>query len=219
MSPMFIDGRVPLLGLTSVDASVSVTTPYLQHAFGDNHLAVPAPANHDTLAILTSTQTLSSKTFLAPIIIGGSIASANMTQPVITSGVFTSPTLNAPTVNLTGGALTGGMMNNVIMGLRTLLTLAAGATKSMNLSTADIFLVQLTQACTLTISNPLTGKCYQVILQQNIANGYTDMSWMTGFINGMVDSGPTRSTGAKDFWTITFDGTYHYGIGAKDVQG
>ena len=219
MSPMFIDGNVPLVGLTSVDASVIVTTPLIQHASGDKNLAVPAPTNNDTLVILTQTQTLSSKTFLAPIIMGGSIASANMTQPVVTGGVFTSPTLNAPIVNLTGGALTGGMVNNVIMGLRTFMTLAVGAIKTADLSTADIFLVQLTGACTLTVSNPMTGKCYQVILQQDIANSYTGMSWMTGFVNGMLASGPTQSTGAKDFWTITFDGINHYGLGAKDVQG
>lgn len=214
MPPMFIDGRVPVVGLTSVDASVSVTTPYLQHASGDSALGVPAPTNPDTLAILTQTQTMANKTLLSPVLYSGSYASANLTQPVITSGYLTSPT-----IYLSGGALTGGIVNNVIMGKRTIATLATGAVKTLDLSTADVFIVQLTQVCTLTISNAMTGKNYQVVVQQNIADSYTDMSWMTGFINGMVDSGPTRSTAAKDFWTITFDGTNHYGVGAKDVQG
>lgn len=216
MPPMFIDGHVPVLGLTSVEASVNVTTPYINQTAGAELLGVPAPLNPDTLAILTQTQTLSSKTFLAPIIMGGSIASANMTQPVITSGVFTSPMLDSP---LLTGAMSGGILNNVILGARTVVSVATGTPKTLDLSTGDVFIVQLTAACTLTISNGGAGKTYQVVLAQGIADSYTGMSWMTGFINEKIASGPTQRTGAMDFWTITYDGSKNYGLGAKDVQG
>ena len=223
MAPMYVDGKPPLVGVTSVDASVAVTTPFIQRASGAHSIAVPDPTNNDTLAVLTSTQTLSSKTLLSPIIVGGSIASANLTQPVITGGAFTgpainTPTLTAPTIAMTGGQMSGGIANYVVLGGRTVKTLAVGATKTLDFSTADIFIVPLTQATVLTVSNALPGKNYQVIVQQNIANGFTNMTWMSGFVNERLASGPTHRTAAVDFWNITFDGTYHYGMGSKDVQ-
>ena len=219
--PMFIDGGFPI-SVTSLDASVSVTTPYIQHASGDPALSVPVPAGADTLATLTANQTFSSKTLLAPVITGGNITSGALTQPVVTSGVFSAPTINTAVINtpsivMTGGQLSGGIANNLILGQRTVVTLPVGATKTLDLATGDIFIVQLTQNCTLTIAAAVTGKCYKVVVKQNIANSYTSMSWMTGFINGLIASGPTQSTGAIDYWDVMFDGTYHYGIGVKNA--
>jgi hypothetical protein len=46
------------------------------------------------------------------------------------------------------------------------------------------------------------------------------MSWMTGFVNPLVASGPTQSTSAVDFWEVLYDAPAgkHYAFGAKDVQ-
>lgn len=194
MPPMYIDGNTPLRGITSLDASVGVTTPILQHASGDKTLAVPAPATNDTLALLTSTQTLSCKTLL-------------------------NPTISSAAMIMSGGQMSGGILINTILGPRTVVTLPAGVTKTLDFSTADVFIVPLTGFCTLTVSNAETGKGYQVVLKQDIANSFTGMSWMSNFACEALASGPSPATGAVDVWTITFDGTYHYGVGAKNVQG
>lgn len=226
--PLFIDGSIPV-SVTSLDATVGVTTPYLQAAPGDASVAVPAPAANDTIVILSQTQTLLAKTLVAPIIQGGSLSGVVLTAPTINSGtlqsavssneILYSPTLTTANISLSGGQMSGGIVFNTVLGAKTIAQYSAGPTITLDFSTADIFVVQLTQTCTLTVSNALTGKCYYVLIQQSIANGHAPMSWMTGFISEKVASGPTRATGAKDFWSIVFDGTNHYGAGARNLKG
>ena len=112
MPPMFIDGRYPM-DVTSLNASVSVQTPYLQEGSGTKFLAVPAPANNDTLAILTATQTLAAKTLVNPIIQGGSVNAATLTQPVITTGTLSSPTIQTPV--MTGGSWASGTLTQPVI--------------------------------------------------------------------------------------------------------
>ena len=112
MPPMYIDGRVPV-SVTSLNASVSVQTPYLQEGSGTKSLAVPAPAANDTLAVLTATQTLAAKTLVNPVIQGGSVNAATLTQPVITSGTLTSP-------SITGGNWNGGTLTQPVITTATL---------------------------------------------------------------------------------------------------
>lgn len=107
MPPMFIDGRYPV-AVTSLNASVSVQTPYLQEGSGTKSLAVPAPANNDTLAILTAAQTLAAKTLVNPIIQGGVF-----TAPTITTGVLSSPTIETPV--MTGGSWASGTLTQPII--------------------------------------------------------------------------------------------------------
>lgn len=221
----YIDGKFPAQ-VTTLQASVSVETPYIQQASGAHTLAVPDPAGNDTLTVLSGAQTLSSKTLLNPVITSGVltqpiITSGVLTQPVITSGVLTSPLITTADIRLTGGGtLTGGIMHNVIGGIKVAQTQAVGATKTLDLSTADIFIVNLTQACTLTVSNAGSSKQYTVVVKQGVANSYFGMSWMSGFVNPSVASGPTQRTGAIDIWQVTFDQPVglHYAIGAKDIQ-
>ncbi len=97
-------------------------------------------------------------------------------------------------------------------------TLGAGATKTLDLSTADIYYVELTQATVLTVSNVPLSKAYWVIARQT-NTAYFPMSWMTDFVNGWVASGPAQMCGAVDVWSVYWDGSKHFGIGAKDVQG
>lgn len=222
MPPGYIDGKNPQT-VTYLNATLGVITPDLQASAAAVTVAVPQPANNDTIAVLTSTQTLSSKTLIGPVISSGNwylgkftqptITSAALTQPVITTGVLTSPA-----IALSGGSIDGGLINNAILGARTLKTAAVGTAKTLDLSTADIYLVQLTCSTVLTVSNCPTGKNYQLIVQQDISNSYTEVAYMSGFINSFVDSGIAQKTGTVDYWDITFDGSRHYAIGVKDIQ-
>lgn len=201
----YIDGQVPYQVSTLV-ATVSVQTPYLLYDAGAKSLAVPDPLADDTLAILTGTQTMDHKTLL---------------NPVITTGSLTSPLITTADIRMTGGGTySGGIMHHVVGGAVVVQTQAVGATKTLDFSTADAFLVNLTQNCTLTIANAASSKLYCVVVKQDITNSYTSMSWMTGFVNEKIASGPTQKTGATDFWQIFYnapDGK-HYAVGAKDVQ-
>ena len=169
MPPMYIDGRTPV-AVTSMDASVSVTTPYLQEASGTKALAVPAPANNDTLAILTAAQTMSAKTLVNPVIQGGSILSATLTQPIITSGVLTSPTiaggtmatsvLSSPVIAMTGGQMSGGIANYLILGSRTIKTAAVGATSLVTEHPVDHQRFALVAADSVWFDDRFTAELY-----------------------------------------------------------
>ena len=208
MPPGYIDGKTPVDG-TYLNASVGVVTPEVQQTASAKTLVVPQPANNDTLAVLTSTQTLSSKTLIGPVISSGNWYLGNLTQPVISSGNWSLGTLTAPTID---------RLTNTIVGGRVFKTAAVGTAKTLDLATADIYLIQLTCGTTLTVSNCPTGKNYQLIVQQNISNSYTQITYMSGFINGFVDSGIAQKTGTVDYWDITFDGSKHYAVGVKDIQ-
>lgn len=162
-------------------------------------------------------------TLTQPIISSGNWASAALTQPSITSATLTQPvittgSLTSPAIAMTGGTFDGGILNNTILGARVFKTAVTGTAKTLDFSTADIYLVQLTCSTVLTVSNVSPGKTYQLIVQQDIANSYTAVSYPSSFINGFVDSGITQRTGAIDFWTVTFDGSRHYAVGVKDIQ-
>lgn len=216
--PAYIDGRVPV-SVSTLEASIGIQTPYIQQASGASLLGVPNPAGPDNFVVLSGVQTLSSKTLLNPVITSGAL-----TQPVVTSGVFTAPTINTalmntPDIRMTGGGtMTGGIMHNVIGGVRVVATIATGATKTLDLSTADVFVIDLTQNCTLTITNGQSGKLFQVITKQTSSNFFT-MSWMTGYVSEEIASQPTNRSSAMDVFNVLFDGTNHFGWGIKDVQG
>jgi hypothetical protein len=200
----YIDGKVPLQG-TTLAASVCVQTPYIQQGDGASVLGVPNPAGADGFVVLSGVQTLSSKTFLGPTIVGGTVSGAVFTTgEVLESEVYSN-----------------SMYHNISFD-PVVVTVADGATKTLNFFDGDVFRVNLTQACTLTISATSTSvsKAYMVIVKQAVANEYFPMSWMTGFVNGMVASGPTQKTGAIDYWQILYDWdtAKHYAIGVKDVQ-
>jgi hypothetical protein len=224
MPPMFIDGRPPLVGATSIDASVSVTTPYIQHASGDKSLAVPAPATNDALALLTATQTMANKTLVDPVLQGATgmaiPASATLTNPIITSGVLTSPTiyggtlatsvLSSPAIALTGGQMSGGIINYVVIGARNIAAMTISVNHTMDMSTADMFMFTLDAVGTLTVQNVCTGKIVKVIIKQ-LTNTGRLMSWMTGssYTRGTNDTPPTASGGIYEY-QIFFDGTRYY---------
>lgn len=219
---LYIDGRQPVQGTTG-EFSIGVQTPYIQQSSGTPNLAVPNDGP-DTFIIMTSTQTLANKTMLAPYIQGGSITSATLTQPVISTAVLTQPTiytgiLISPDVRMSGGQMSGGAAAYIVFNERTMKTAPVGASKSLDFSTADIFIVELTQPCTLTISNAGASKDYLVILTQGASDAFHAMSWMTGFVCERIASGPTQKTGAVDVWRIFYDGTRHLGIGAQNVGG
>lgn len=215
--PAYIDGRVPA-SVSTLEASVGIQTPFIQQGVGAAALGVPNPAGADTFTVLSGVQTLSSKTLLQPV-----VTSASLTQPVVTSGVFTNPTVDtalikSPDIRMTGGGtLTGGIAHNVVGGRRVPVDLAAGATKTLDLSTGDVFIANLTQTCTLTVANAYTNKIYYVIVRQTSTN-YFEMSWMTGFITDKIASGPTLHSDALDVWHVLFDGTNHYGFGMRDLD-
>ena len=208
MPPGYIDGQQPVYG-SYLNASVGVVTPEVQQTASAKTVTVPQPANNDTMAVLTSTQTLSSKTLIGPVISSGNWYLGSFTQPVISSGNWANASLTAPTID---------RLTNTIMGGRVFKTAAVGTAKTLDMATADIYLVQLTCSSVLTVSNCPTGKTYQMIVQQNITNSYTAVTYPSGFINGFVDSGVTQHTGAVDFWTVTYDGSKHYAVGVKDIQ-
>ena len=208
MPPGYIDGKTPIYG-TYLNASVGVVTPEVQQTAAAKTIAVPQPANNDTMAVLTSTQTLSSKTLIGPVISSGNWYLANLTQPIISSGNWSLGTLTAPTID---------RLTNTIVGGRVFKTAAVGTAKTLDLATADIYLVQLTCSTVLTVSNAAPGKSYQLIIQQDIADSYTQVTYMSAFVNGFVNSGIAQKTGAVDFWSVTFDGSKHYAVGVKEIQ-
>jgi hypothetical protein len=213
--PGYIDGKAPLT-VTTLEASVSVQTPYLQHDDAAFSLAVPDPAAVDELAILSGAQTLSSKTLLNPVITSGSL-----TQPVVIGGRLSGSVV--ATSEVTESEVYSNYLYHNVSFDPVIVDVDSGATKTLALLSGDVFRVSLTQNCTLTISATSTtvSKSYAVIVKQGEANAFHQMSWMTGFINGMVASGATQRTGAIDYWQVLYDWDTgkHYAIGVKDVQG
>ena len=208
MPPLYIDGRVPL-DVTTLNASADVATPYLMQGAGAKTLAVPNPAANDTIAVLTATQTMANKTISGV----GCYFTGNVTH----SDLITSANIGSS--YFYSGTVYGSIIYDDVT------TAGIGTPKTLRIDQANVFIVNLTAGCTLTVADGFASslglpKSYHVIVQQNIANSYTAMSWMTGFVNGAVDSGPTQRTGAIDFWQIVWDPITgkHYGIGAKDVQ-
>ena len=220
--PFYIDGRVPV-DVTTLDASVEVITPYIRQSSGANVIAIDNPAGDDTLVTLTDVQTLSSKTLLNPVITTGTLSS-----PVVYSGTFSGMaitsayiqtcTINSPSINMSGGQLSGGIYFDSVNYGGSIQVLTSLTPKTLDMTTANVFICNITGVATLTIENAQDGKQYVLILQQSLANSYSDIALPNNFINQAIASGPTQSTGAVDIYNVTYYNGYNYVTSGKDLR-
>lgn len=179
--------------------------------------------------------TITSGTLTSPtIVLGGSWASGSFTQPIVTSARLTTPyiaggtstggtfasstvttsTLSSPTIVMTGGQMSGGIFYNTVWGQRNIATITTGASPSLDLLTADVFYMNISQTGTLTVANANTGKVYILVFQQGLANTYRVVSWMTGFLAaGSKDI--ALATGQLDVWKVLYDGSSHITVGKQ----
>lgn len=135
----YVDGKLTY-DVTSLNASVSVTTPFIKASDAANSIAVPNPAANDTFVVLSGVQTMSGKTLLSPVLQNAVVTSATLTQPVITSGALTSPTIQSGT--WTGPSVTGG---NWLSGAMTQPVITSGSLTSPSI-TGGIFSAGATTA-------------------------------------------------------------------------
>jgi hypothetical protein len=121
----------------------------------------------------------------------------------LTNKTLTSPTLNTPTVNTpTVNGYTEGVS-----------TVTVGATQTISLASATVFVYTLTTAtaCTFTMPTAVAGKSFTVILKQPAAGTATTATFTSVKWNAVGAPTITATLGRADILSFFSDGTNWYG--------
>lgn len=145
--------------------------------------------------LVTSAGTAAFSTVSAPT---GTVVGTTDTQ-TLSNKTLTSPTVNTPTVN------------GYTEGVSTISP--AGASQTLSLASATVFVITLTTAtaCTFTMPTAVAGQSFVVILKQPASGTATTASFTSVKWNAAGAPTITATVGKADILSFFSDGTNWYG--------